>query len=311
MTLFRREKGSENTLSFGRRIELWLNRQRLGYGVLRRGCLFQIIVPVRIRKRLTLLKYAITIVGLFSAFIIFGSVVHSFLFGLGLFVLGSVLERTVFSHFAGFMHALPTEAMNSALWVGISFGEHPDLATGTTYPALAMVVTERSYAEQMRDLILKWSGGSYRDTEKNVCVSIVRLDMNSYIFLCYPNMNCPVARQSFEQAKRELRESSLDDVLMELHCTPVFGKRCYLSPNSPFPRFLESYEKGMPVVLRFGVPFQGNVKILDDIPSIFIHSFKVKEKDKLTRKDFEREGIHPFETGGEWQGPPEQAPEEV
>jgi hypothetical protein len=269
-----------------------------------------VAVPAYRKKSVSAFKFAVTFIGLISAFRAFGSVWYAFLFGLVLLLIGTVLERTIFVHFAGFIHALPLEEMDPSHWVGVSFGIAPDPNTGAECLGLAMVVTQKVYATRMSLLIRNWTGGVVDDLDANVGVSIVELDNSSYVFLCFPKMDRPVARKAFKEAKTELRKSSLEDQLAELHAISVFGKKCHLSPDSPYPEFAAKHRQGDPVVLRFGVPYQGAVLMFDDIPAVKIHAFRVVKKGDLTRKDFEKEAILPFMSGGDWQGPPELAPPE-
>ena len=303
-------KRSEDALrpSRRRRVQLWWNRHRFGYGTRGRGWHLRIIVPARVKTTIRVAKYVFTVVGLVSAFIAFGSPWIAFAFGLVLFAIGQLVDRMAYSHAAGFIHAMPTVEMDPHLWTGISFGEYVNPATGASEPALAMGVTDPSYAFRMRDLVLKWTGGTYDDVDGNVKVSIVTIDERNYIFLCYPNPGRPVAKAAFEEARADLRSRSLEDVVTELLVITIIGKCCYLSPESPFPQFVSKHGRARLAALRFGVPVAGGVEIIDDIPAIRIHEFRVVRKADLTRKDTEFEAIRPFEAGGEWQGPPESRP---
>lgn len=293
-----------------RRLQLWRNRLRIGYRVERHGRRLRVAVPAHKKKWISALKLAITIIGLVSAFFVFGSVWYAFAFGLGLFLVGTGLEKIIFVHYVGFIHALPLEEMDPSQWVGISFGSVADPHTGAECNGLAMVVTQRVYAERMSSLVLEWTEGAHDDIHENVGVSIVELSENSYVFLCFPRMNRPMARGAFVEAKAELRKSSLEDELAELHAITVFGKKCHLSARSPYPQFSAKYKQGEPVVLGFGVPHNGDVMILTDIPTVKIHAFRIVKESALTRRDFEKDAIGPFVSGGEWQGPPELAPPE-
>ena len=171
-----------------------------------------------------------------------------------------------------------------------------------------MVVVDREFADKMNSLVLEWTHGALDDKERNVGVSIVELDDSSYVFLCFPKMDRAVAQRAFEGAMADLRKSSLEDKLAELHAISIFGKRCHLSPDSPYPDFVARYSEGDPVVLRFGIPYQGMVAILPDIPGVKIHAFRIVSAAKLTNKDFEKEAMQAFLSGGNWQGPPELDP---
>src|SRR3990167_805737 len=104
-----------------RRITLFFNRIRARYQIRKDGKSFRIVIPNHQRKKVRFLKYIFTVVGLLSAFIVFGSVWVAFLFGLAIYLITLVIEKAVFMHPMVFIHALLFLKINNKKWLGFVF----------------------------------------------------------------------------------------------------------------------------------------------------------------------------------------------
>lgn len=286
-----------------RRVTLFFNRIRARYQVRKDGKFFRIVIPNQHRNKVRFLKYIFTAVGLLSAFIIFGSVFTAFLFGLAIYLITLLIEKTVFMHPMVFIHALPDFEIDLNKWIGVGFGYTVPLNGEYHIPLVSMIITDLDYAKKIASLFLQWTGNSYKDEEKNVQIRIVVTKPDKYIFLCYPNPKRPIAKNFFEKAKQELRQSSLEDEVAEGHVTFVLGKRCSVSGTSYFPEFRRRYREDVPVAFEFILPPFENPQPAREIPTFVFFDFAIKDKSELTRKDFAYDAIYSFEYGGEWQGP--------
>lgn len=291
---------------YRRRMRLWLNRLHLGYSVQRRGWRFQVIVPVGRRSAVLYLKYLFTVIGLVSAFIFFQTVWHAFGFGLLVYLVSMVLEKTVFAHAAFFIHALPTFEIDPDKWFGVGFGYARPPDGSPDIPMVGMMVADVEYARKLEGLFLTWTGGGRRDEARNLRISVVVTGPTEYIFLCYPNPNRPAARRVFDRTRRGLRQSSLEDVLLEFHGMVVLGKRCRIMAGSYFPEFRRRYRSGVPVWFGFLLPPFDEAQWTSDPAPFIVFDFSIKDKASLTRRDFEYDAVGAFEVGGRWQGPPGQ-----
>jgi hypothetical protein len=289
-----------------RRAMLWFNRQRFGFGVRRRSRFFQVVVPDRHQKKVRYLKYFFAGVGLLSAFVVFQSVWYAFGFSLGLFFISLLLERTIFAHPAMFLHALPATGLDPDKWFGVSFGYARPPGGPVDIPLVGMMVADVDYAKKLERLFLSWTNGEYEDEKKNLRISVVVTGPREYIFLCHPSLKRPVAKRFFDGARKELRQTSLEDLIIECHGMIVLGKRCRLSPDSYFPEFRRRYSSGTPVMFGFYIPPFDEVRLCPGVSTFIIFDFSIKEKSALTRRDFEYDAIGDFEVGGKWQGPTEQ-----
>lgn len=286
-----------------RRMHLFVNRIRSSYRVKRDGKFFRIVIPNQYRNKIRFLKYLFTAIGLFSVFIVFSSVLISFLSGIVIYLLTLILEKTVFMHPVMLIHALPDFEIDTEKWVGVGFGYTVLLDEGFEIPLVSMVVTDLDYAKKIADFFLQCTGGSFRDEEKNIKIDVVVTDSDEYIFLCYPNPRRPLARKFFKKEKRNLQKISLEDEVAEMHLTFVFGKRCKIEPASYFPEFRNRYRNGVPIMFEFIVPPFDLKKPTKEIPPFIFFDFSIKERSRLTRKDFAYDAIYSFEHGGSWQGP--------
>ena len=286
-----------------RRITLFFNRIRERYQIRKDGKSFRIVIPNHQRKKVRFLKYIFTVVGLLSAFIVFGSVWVAFLFGLAIYLITLVIEKAVFMHPMVFIHALPDFEIDNNKWLGIGFGYASPPNREYDIPLVSMMITDLDYAKKIASLFLQWTNNSYKDEDKNVQIRIVATKSDEYIFLCYPNPKRPIASGFFDKAKQELRQTSLEDEIAEEHVTFVLGKRGAVGPTSYFPEFRRRYRDGVPVAFEFILPPFENPQATHEIPTFVFFDFGIKDKSELTRKDFAYGAIYSFEHGGEWQGP--------
>jgi hypothetical protein len=286
-----------------RRFTLFYNRLRANYQVRKDGKFFRIVIPNQHRNKVRFLKYIFTAIGLLSAFIAFGSVLTAFLFGLGIYLLTLLVEKTVFLHPTVFIHALPDFEIDNNKWVGVGFGYASPPSGEYDIPLVSMMIADLDYAKKIASLFLQWTGGSYKDEEKNVQISIVATKPDEYIFLCYPNPKRPLAKRFFDQVKQDLRQTSLEDEIGEGHVTFVLGKRCSVGPSSYFPQFRERYRDGVPIMFEFILPPFETPKPTREIPNFVFFDFSIKDRSQLTRKDLPYGAIYSFEHGGKWQGP--------
>lgn len=286
MNIYRRMR--ESLQSNKRRLRLWLNRFRLFYRIRKKGRLFALIIPSRHQSKIRYAKYIISIFGLLSAFIVFQSVWYSFLLGLFLFLLFWLLENTFFTHPQMFIHALPIFELDPNRWVGVGFGYFRS-ATGefSDIPLVTMLVTDEEYAHNLHGLFLDWTKGDYNDVDRNISISVVVTGEDEYVFFCYPNLRRPIARAVFDKARQDLRKTSLEDVITELHGLLVLGKHCPVSPSSYFPTFRRRFQPGTPVHFGFLLPPFGSNNLCADLKTFVVHDFSIKQKDNLTRKDLE------------------------
>jgi hypothetical protein len=207
-----------------------------------------------------------------------------------------------------FIHALPTFELDPDKWRGVGFGYARPPGGPVDIPFVGMILTEKGLAKDLSELFLAWTEGEFQDEAKNLRISVVVLSPREYVFMCYPNPQRPVAKKWFDRARRELRETSLEDVLIEHHGMFVLGKRCVVLRTSYFPEFRRRLLPGTPVMFGFFLPPFAQVRLAPDTATFVVHDFVIKDKADLTQKDLEFEAIGAFEVGGEWQGPPDLAP---
>lgn len=286
-----------------RRLQLALNRLRFEFQLRRKNNRFKIIIPERHRDKIKFLKYATTIIALFSSFLIFSSVWVTFFIGLIIYLVSLLLEKTSFVHPHLFIHALPDFELDSNKWLGCGFGYIKSPNGDQVIPLVSMMITDLDYAKKIASLFLKWTGGEYADKDKNIQIIVVVTSPNEYIFLCYPNPKRPLARKFFQSARDRLRNKSLEDEVSEQHMTLILGKRCELGKNSYFPQFRARHRAGIPVAFDFVLPPFDTPSVTRDIPAFTFFDFTIKDKSELTRKDLAFDAVRSFRHGGTWQGP--------
>lgn len=286
------------------RLRLLINRFRVQYTLRRKGK-FKIVIPEQHHKKIKLIKYFLTVLGLLSALIAFSSIWIGFLFGCALYLVSFLVEKIAFAHSHEFIHPLPGFEMDPEKWVGVGFRYAVSPDSKYSIPLVSMAVTDVGYAKKLESLFLKWTGGSYRDESKNIKVIVVLTKPDEYIFLCYPNPRNQEARSFFQRARDKLRNVSLEDEIAEKHLITVLGKRCKVGKGTYFPQFRQKYQPGIPVVFEFILP-STPPEAISDIPNFVFFDFSIKDKSELTRKDLAYDAIRLFKYGGKWQGPTEE-----
>lgn len=286
-----------------RRATHFFNRIQVKYQIRKKGKFFRIAIPAQHCNKIRFLKYVFTIVSLFSAFVAFGSVFVAFLFGLFVYLITLLIEKTVFMHPVVFIHALPDFEIDINKWVGVGFGYSTLPNREYDIPLVSMIITDLNYAKKIASLFLQWTGNTYKDEAKNVQIRLVVTKPDEYIFLCYPNPKRPLAKKFFEKAKQDLRQTSLEDEIAEEHIAFVLGKRCFVDQNSYFREFRRRYRNDVPIAFEFILPPFENPQPIREILTFVFFDFSIKDKSELTRKDFAYGAIYSFEYGGKWQGP--------
>lgn len=290
---------------FYRRIKLRINRFRSEYQIRNGEGSFRLVIPQRHQRKIRLIKYFLALVGLLSAFFVFGSVWIAFIFGVAIYLASLFLEKVAFAHAYAFIHPMPDFEINPEKWVGMGFG-YVKPPTGDDIPLVSMMVTELELAKNLVGLFLKWTDGSYKDESKNVQISVVVIRPDEYVFLCYPNPKRPVAKKFFQSARDKLRNASLEDEIAEHHISLVLGKRCKMGRGSYFLEFRRRYRPGVPILFEFIFPPFNNPTSAKDVPNFVFFDFSIKDESELTRKDFAYDAIWSFKRGGKWQGPVEE-----
>jgi hypothetical protein len=291
-----------------RRLKFFFNRIRGEYLIKRKDKSFRVIIPERHRGKVKFFKYIFAAIGLFSAFIIFGSVWITFAFGFVIYVISLALEKISFQHVYAFIHPLPNFDMDPEQWRGVGFGYAAPPNGEYEVPIVSMIVSSLDYVKKLESLFLSWTNGKYEDEVKNVHMTVVVLNAEEYIFFCYPNPKRPITERFFQSARDTLKNKSLEDEIAEHHITLVLGKRCKVGKGSYFPQFRKRFGSGVPVAFDFILPPYDPLKKAEGIPSFIFFDFEIKDKSELTRKDFVYEMVYNYERGGTWQGPPEEDP---
>lgn len=62
---------------------------------------------------------------------------------------------------------------------------------------------------------------------------------------------------------------------------------------------------GVPVMFGFLLPPFDEARFSPEPTPFIVFDFSIKDKEALTRRDFEYDAIGGFAVGGKWQGPPE------
>lgn len=267
---------------------LLLNRLRFTIGITHTKHFFLIILFEKYKPVVRIIRFTLTLIGLFSAFLVFQSIIYAFLFGLLIYGLSTLFERTVFSYRTMYVHILPDFKIQNDKWVGCLFGygETPDHRIAV--PIIGMALSEEDYARSIHRLLMQWTMGEPNDLNKNVTVKVVVTNPTEYIFYVYPNILKTSATVFYGEVDEERKKDSLTDIQHRFAVMFVLGKSCQIFEGSSFARFREVYQAGCPVHFQIQVQSEdGRTSPIPDLEDIIIHDFSIQNIDELTRKDLE------------------------
>ena len=274
--------------SIKQRVLLWLNNVRFSYQIHKKGWRFEIILPERYKRPIRGIKILVTVIGLFSAFIAFGSSVIAFLFGLGIYLFMSVVERIIFSYTSLYVHPLPDFELERDKWLGAIWGFAKQDGNPHDIPMVGMILADEDYARKIHLLLIAWTNGNINDRNKHVSVSVVLLEDNSYVFFVYPSQDRKPAKKFFESVEKKRKEKAPDDVHHRMFMQLTLGKRCEITEQSYFPTFRRRYRPGVPFLFQLVVPGNnGPPRQVTGIQNLLLHDLKIIDRKDLTRKDIE------------------------
>ncbi len=274
--------------SIKQRMLLWLNGIRFSYKIRKKGKLFEITLPERYKRPVRWIKILATVIGLLSAFFAFESSGIAFLFGLGLYLLTSIVERILFSYTSMYIHPLPGFEIEKEKWLGSIFGFAQQDGNPHDIPVVGMILKDEDYARKIYSLLMAWTNGNTNDRDRHVCVSAVLVEDNSYIFFVYPSLDRKPAKRFFDSVEEKRKKEAPDDVHHKMFMQLTLGKRCEITEQSYFKTFRRRYKAGVPFLFQFVVPSEnGAPRQVTGIPELVFYYLKIIEKRDLTRKDIE------------------------
>jgi len=274
---------------------LLLNRLKFDFRFKFENRRLKIIVPEKFKKYIKSLKYVLTLVGLFSAFILFTSVIIAFLFGLLLFALGWILEKFIFTYSAIYLPPFHSFEIEPEKWIGNAFGVMRTDDGSIEIPTIGLVFSDIEYAKKIHNLIFAWSYEKFDDSENNVSLSAI-VDNNSYHFFIYPSINRETAKEFMSKFEKKIKEDDPDGIPNFLFILQILRRHCDITNRSYFPVFRRRYQQGIPYVFKiyYGEDIS-NPQEIDDLHHFRFYSLKIMNRNELSRQDLEYDLLRMFE----------------
>ncbi len=288
MPLVGNMKQNKEGKTLKQRLILWSNRLRCDIMVQKKGWFFEVIIHERFKLFICIIKIVLTIIGLISAFFLFPFAFIAFLFGLGIYLLCTFIEKIIFSYNSLYIHSLPDFEIEPNKWLGAFFGYAEDPRNPEHIPIIGWVMSDPDYAKKVHTLLLRWSYGELKDEDNNIRASVIVDNDEEYVFFCYPNIDRKTANLFHEDVEKERGKRPLVDVHHKIFAMLVFGKRCKITDNSYFPTFLERYKDGVPYIFRLTVfGDDGQTQHITGLDDFILFNLKIKNKEELSRRDIE------------------------
>ncbi|MGR5239606.1 hypothetical protein ACPV36_01755 [Photobacterium damselae] len=265
-----------------------INRVRLNFQLEKTPKFFRIVIHEKTKPFFTWTKRVLTAISLLAAFYVFDHSIYAFLFGVGVWLLITFVEKTVFIYNSLFVMPPLTYEHDPARLLGTSFGVATPPDGGPEIPIVGFVVADEEYGRQMHETLKYWTDNNVHDEEGRVCLSVIVLNPKEYVFLCYPNPEHRAVEEFHKEVEGKRKEKSLTDIHIPTFALTIIGKRCQVSEGSYFPTFREKYREGVPVMFQICMPGeQGQVKDIDGLDHFVLFKLKIKGKEQLTRKEIE------------------------
>lgn len=265
-----------------------INRVRLNCRLEKTPKFFRIVIHEKAKPFFTWTKRVLTAISLLAAFYVFDHSIYAFLFGVGVWLLITFVEKTVFIYNSLFVMPPLTYEHDPARLLGTSFGVATPPDGGLEIPIVGFVVADEEYGRQMHETLKYWTDNNVHDEEGRVCLSAIVLNPKEYVFLCYPNLEHRAVEEFHKEVEGKRKEKSLTDIHIPTFALTIIGKRCQVGEGSYFPTFREKYREGVPVMFQICMPGeQGQVKDIDGLDHFVLFKLKIKDKEQLTRKEIE------------------------
>lgn len=272
--------------------QLFLNRLRFAVSIERTKRFFRVILFIRYKKFIFLIRIALTLISLFAAFMVFQAPIYAFTFSLLIYLLTTAFEKIIFSYRTMYVHSFPEFELKQEKWFVCTFGYAETYDKSRKFPLIGLGLLDYEYSKSIHQLLLQWTFGKSNDVDKNLSISVVVMD-DSYVFFIYPNLEKKKATEFYNQTESEYKKGSLTDIHHRLSMLQVMGKRFDLSKDSFFHRFREIYVPGEPCYLQLYLYHENKqLEHIEDLTTITIHNFKIKQVSLLTRRDIEYDMFH-------------------
>lgn len=248
---------------------------------------FNIIIPENFKVLFKSIKIIITFCGLFSAYMVFGSVHIAFIFGLILFVISWFIEKINYLYNVLYIHPQPNFQLYPEKWTGCVFGKIEAQDKSFEIPLVGALYDDIKYAKKIHSLLLKWSNGEYNDSKKNVLLSVI-LDGDSYYFFIYPNYENEFAQKELSYFKAYIKKIDKNGIAEFQYLTFILGRRFDITNKSYFPVFREKYQEGIPFIYMFYFAHEvDKPETIVELKEFKFYNLKIKERKELTQKDIE------------------------
>ncbi len=274
------------------RLIIMLDRLRVGFPVKLKAGKFSVRIHEKHRPLIKWIKYVLAAIGLLTSFISFVTILVSFLVSLGLFLIGWIIERVGFQYFTLYVPPIQEKEFDLEKWTGVGFGFAETQGTNDNIPLVSFIFSDSETAKTIHEMLLLWSSGQTNDDEKKIGFSVV-IDTKQKLYCCllFPGLERSGMKSlaAAAEAERKSKKETFDDVHFPMILLQYTRKCLILQDESYLPTFRRRLPEDCPILLTFSLD-TGNPRgptPIDSLTPIMIHSFKIRDKRNLTRKDVE------------------------
>lgn len=195
-----------------------------------------------------------------------------------------LLERSVFLYSSIHIQPMPTFEYDPAKWTAVAY---VGLGRGGVVAshALGLIFNDSEYASRFFSLLRDWNLGADDDLEDNVRVSFIR-DQDSYFLWLYPGQSRAPVRASWKELVQRAHHKRKDAEPFLITLSAYFCKSFLI--RGALTQFLAAAAPGDTFQLAaMKRTAAGDVEFDNAIDPLWLHNYKIRTKDELTKADFE------------------------
>jgi len=272
-------------------IYILFDRLRFSFPIKKINGKLKFVLHEKYRLHVKYVKYILAVVGLLTSLLSFSSISISFFVSLVMFLLGVLFERIVFRFSTLFVTPVSLTFNNIDLknWIAAGFGYYEDNHSNQI-PVITWIFSDVDTANSIHELLLKWSHGQVDDKEKLINISIIINERKKqYDFLLFPSLNRPGQKEFIDEAVQEkkTKKETFDDIHESMYFMQTIRKNILISNQSYLSTFKNRLPENCPVLLSFqhANKYDDTPENIDRLKNLVIHNLRIKDFNKLTRKD--------------------------
>jgi hypothetical protein len=229
----------------------------------------------------------LTLIGLLTSFITLEPQ-FSFLLSLCLLLIEQFLERIIFEYSVIIVKPFPKFKFDNTEWLtnGYLFPQ-VEFYEGKKLPIyFGFVFKSKQYGYDFFQYIKEWIANPDDDKEKQICLSFVIENNNTYSTYLYPNTNLEKLKTTFNKIKEDKKIEKYGKEQQSMIMSISFSKVLELDENSLFQTFINKQPRNFPFYFE-GYYLENNEMITIENTRIKLYDYKISNRKEINEDEIE------------------------